>query len=156
MGMPLPKVTIELLSEDTISWYVETATVDMLTYEVKRPEIVNIDRLYQLAEVIMNSETAFVARVDGVCAGVIGGALVDNLFNPTLKTLSELIWYVLPEYRNTRAGAMLLKAFISKGEEVADETTFALLHHSPIKIQTLEKRGFHLREFSFLKDNRST
>jgi hypothetical protein len=74
------------------------------------------------------------------------------LFNPDIKTLAEIFWYVSPEHRQTRAGALLLLAFNKKAEEVADEATLSLLSSSEIKIESLEKRGFLLSEFAFRKE----
>jgi hypothetical protein len=154
MEMHLPKITIETLTQEDAEWYVEVATVRMLEEEVGRPELVHLPSLHTLCRMLIASGTGFIAKSDGVCIGIIGGLLSPNVFNPNITTLSELIWYVIPEYRNTRAGLLLLKQFIDKGDECADETTFCLLHTSQIKIATLEKRGFHLCEFAFRKQNR--
>jgi hypothetical protein len=147
-------MNVEVLTEADMQWFVETAAVNMLRDEVQREELIDVDTLYKLAQMGLETQTAFVAKVDGVCVGAIGGLLLPNIFNPRLSTLAEVFWYVLPEHRQSRAGLLLLNAFTARGVEVADETTLCLLGSSEIKMKTLEKRGFYLGEFAFRKENR--
>lgn len=151
MGMPLHNITIETLTVDDLSWFVNVAAVKMLTDEVKREELINISNIYKIVEQGMTTGTVLVAKSNGVCVGGIGGLLVPNLFNPTITTLVEIIWYVLPEYRRGRAGFMLLMAFDKLASEVADEVTLSVLDSSEVKIDSLEKRGFFLGELAFRK-----
>lgn len=152
MGIQSRSFTVEPLKEDDILWFVEVAAVNMLVEEVRRPELVNLEQLYGLSFKGLQEGTAFVVKKDGECVGALGAILLPNLFNPEIRTLAEIFWYVLPSYRNTRAGAMLLNAFDKKAVEVADEATLSLLGSSSINIKTLEKRGFHLGEFAFRKN----
>lgn len=142
---------VETLTEKDLEWFVEVAAVNMLIEEVKRPELVNIDNMYGLALKGIQDGTGFVVKSNEECVGALGALLLPNLFNPNITTLAEIFWYVLPEYRNTRAGALLLAAFSNKAEEVADEATLSLLGSSEVNIRTLEKRGFLLGEFAFRK-----
>lgn len=155
METPLHNTTIEVLTEEHLEWFVEIAAVNMLEDEVKRPELVNLEALYHLARQGMETETAFIAKIGNIPVGAIGGLLLPNIFNPTLTSLVEVFWYVLPEYRNSRAGLLLLNAFTKAGEDKADDATLCLLSDSPIHIKTLEKRGYVLSEFAFRKDNRN-
>lgn len=148
------KLIVEQLTEKDLQWFVEVAAVNMLTDEVKRPELVNIPNLYALANKGLSDGTAFVVKKGEVCVGALGSILLPNLFNPQYQTLAEVFWYVLPEYRNTRAGVLLLNAFSDKAEEVSDEATLSLLGSSEINIRTLERRGFMLGEFAFRKEYR--
>lgn len=154
MGTQLHKITVETLTEADIEWFVETAAVNMLRDELKREELINLEGLYNLAYTGLDAGTAFVAKSGDVCVGAIGGLHLPNIFNPNLSSLAEVFWYVLPEYRQTRAGILLLNTFVEKGAEIADDTTLSLLGSSEIKVATLEKRGFLLGEFCFRKVNR--
>jgi hypothetical protein len=151
MVILLPKYTIEVLADKDMEWFVETACVNMLKYETLREDLVNVDNLYMLASLTAISGTSFVVKVDGVNAGAIGGILSPNLFNPDITTLSELFWYVLPEYREGRVGAMLLNKFLEVGDEQADEISMSLLISSKLKKESLFKKGFVLQEYSFIK-----
>lgn len=149
----MSKYTVENLSEQTINWFVETASVKMFTEEMHRPELINIPNLYKVTQACMDNGVVFVVKDEYQPVGAIAGLLVNNLYNPEMTTLSELVWYVLPEYRQTRVGALLLKSFIEHGEEVADETTLSILPSSNVHFESLKKRGFNLEEFAFRKVN---
>lgn len=151
MVTSMSKFKVVQLSEDNLIWFVEVAAVRMLTDEVKRPELINMSQLYTLAVKGMEDGTAFIVKKGDDPVGALGALLVPNLFNPDLKTLAEIFWYVLPEYRHTRAGALLMMAFEDKAEDIADEATLSLLPSSTIGMDTLEKRGFFLGEFAFRK-----
>ena len=155
MEIQLPKTIVEVLTEDYLPWFVEVAAVNMLEDEVGRPELVNLEALYHLARQGMETKTAFIAKNGYTPVGAIGGLLIPNIFNPRFTSLVEVFWYVLPQYRNTRAGLLLLNAFTEVGGDLADETTLCLLNDSELRIKTLEKRGYMMSEFAFRKDNRN-
>lgn len=145
------KMEIVALDNSSLEWFIETAAVNMLTDELKRPELIDLDRLYNLAIKGMQDGTAFIAKQGSTYCGVIGGLLHENIFNPKYKTLTEIFWYVLPEYRNGRAGALLLKAFDNRAKEIADDSTLCLLPSSEVNISSLDKRGYKLNEYAFRK-----
>jgi len=146
------KYEVVPLSDSDMEWFVETAAVRMLKEEVNRPEYVDIENLYVLASTGAISGTAFVVKKEGNPVGAIGGILSPHLFNPKMRMLTEVFWYVLPEYRNTRAGLLLLDAYSKKAEEVSDEASFSLLKTSTVKKETLERKGFEFREYAFCKE----
>lgn len=148
------KYEVVPLTDEDMEWFVETAAVRMLEDEVGKPEYVNIPNLYMLASTAAITETAFVMKIDGVSVGAIGGILSPTLFNPDMTILTEVFWYVLPEYRNTRAGLMLFNKYSERAEEVADEASFSLLTTSTVKKETLERKGFKFCEYAFRKEHR--
>jgi hypothetical protein len=156
MEIQLHKIYVEKLTEQDLSWFVETAAVNMLVNEVQSPELVNVANLYTLSRKSMEEGTAFVVKQGYVPIGALGALLLPNLYNPEITTLVELFWYVLPEYRNTRAGALLFSELDKYGEANADEAVLSLLGSSTVNMKTLEKRGFMLREFAFRKRYRKT
>jgi N-acetylglutamate synthase-like GNAT family acetyltransferase len=106
---------------------------------------------------LMTEHVFFVAEkveigADDEIVGFIAGLLVEHWMNPELVVLSELLWWVEPEHRGSRAGAMLLRAFTDHGEEHAHQMTMVLERGSPIREETLESRGFHLHERTFLRE----
>lgn len=146
----MSKYTVELLKEEDFEWCVEVASVRMLTEEVKRPELVDIPTLYLIVRKMYLDKSAVVAKVDGEYAGAIGGYLHPNILNPNIATMAELMWYVLPEYRRTRVGALLLREYDKiTNSSPAHEATLSLLGDSPIKVSSLEKRGFKQEELAF-------
>lgn len=151
MVTQLHKFEVVLLTEEHLDWFVNVAATRMILEELKRPELVDTPTLRSLATRGMHEGTAFVVTALGTPVGALGGLLVRNLYNPNIKTLTELFWYVLPEYRSTRAGAMLFSAFDLKGAECATESTLSILPHSSVNISTLNRRGFQLEELGLRK-----
>lgn len=145
------KIEIVALDDSNMEWFIETAAVNMLTYELKRPELINLDRIYSLAKKGMEDKSSFLAKHGEQYCGAIGGLLHGNLFNPDHMTLAEIFWYVLPEYRNGRAGYLLLKAFDERAAEVANDSVLSLLSSSEVNVNGLAKRGFTMAESSFRK-----
>lgn len=151
--MQSPNYTIEILGKDLLYWFIETAATRMLLEELKRPELLNIDNMYVLGSKMLYDGTGIIVLKDEEPIGALGSLLVPNTFNPTIKTLVEIFWYVLPEHRNSRAGALLFKKFQELGNSLANESTLSLLPSSEVNITSLNKRGFNLEEYSFRKVN---
>lgn len=141
---------IEKLSPSTLKWFVEVGGVNMLVDELKRPELIDLPTQYVIADRMMYGDTAWVVKKDDECVGGLGALLVPNLYNPRFTTLAEIFWYVLPEYRNSRAGLLLLKAFDEAAEDKADDAVLSLLPSS--EVRSLDKRGFKFGEKSFRKE----
>lgn len=134
-------------------WLISTASVRMLVEELEKPEYVCFDRIEFLVDKGIEEGTILTVEKDGEPVGVLGSLLAPNLYNPKIKTLTEIFWYVIPEYRSTRAPYLLIKAFDALAKEVADEATFSLLLSSNnIKIDNMEKMGFKMQEFGFRKE----
>jgi Acetyltransferase (GNAT) family len=140
----------ETLSQSTLKWFVETAGVNMLKHELKRPELEDLDSLYALGEKMLYSGTGWVVKLNDEPVGGLGALLVPNIYNPRFTTLAELFWYVLPEYRNSRAGLYLLDAFNTFAADNADDATLSLLPSS--EVRSLEKRGFEFCERAYKKE----
>jgi hypothetical protein len=154
METQLSNYKIDLLTPDLVDWFINVACVGMLVNEVKRPELVNLPHLATLTKMVMDQGTAFVVHKDGIYMGAIAGIVAPSIYNPTIKVCNELFWYVLPEFRNTRTGLLLLNALIKRGEELADETLFSLLAGSTVNDKSLERKGFSFSESGFIRYNK--
>ena len=99
---------------------------------------------------LINGQVFLVALVDGARAGFIAGAVTPHPFNPSVRVLSEMFWWVAPEYRRTRAGFLLLREFEIAGRRVADWIVVGLEHRSAVRDANLVKRGFRPMERTFL------
>lgn len=141
--------TTEFLSPAHYKWAVQVAGRNMLIHEVKRPDLYNREALEHLANKMMVDGTGILALHDGRPVGAIGGVVMPHIYNPNVTVLAELLWYVLPEYRNGRAGLLLLKAFRKLADEIADEATMSTLPSSDIKEETMAKFGFKFGEKGF-------
>lgn len=148
----MSKYEVKIIEPEDFEWCVETAAVRMLLEEVKRPDLVDKTSLYMIIHKMYLDKSAAVVLVDGEYAGAIGGYLHPNIFNPAIATMAELMWYVLPEYRKTRVGALLLKKFDEiSASSPARDSTMSLLINSPVKDESLIKMGFHPEERAFRK-----
>lgn len=86
----------------------------------------------------------------GLSVGFLAATRAPHLFNPDIMVMTELFWWVIPEFRGTSAGATLIAEYIKYGKDHADWVTIALEHNSPLKPESLTKRGFTLKETSYL------
>lgn len=104
---------------------------------------------------IIEKHVAFIAveqnnRPDIYPLGFIAGYKTPHPFNPNIRVLTELFWWVAIGYRHGRAGAMLLSAFMDYGEKNCDWIVMSLEHVSPVHPESLIRRGFNRKEESFL------
>ena len=141
---------VKPISFDSFEWAVNVAAKNMINQEVKRPELYHRPTIEQLASRMLVDETGFIAYKEGRPVGAIGGILVPNIYNPQIFTLTELLWYVLPDHRQSRLGLLLLKSYKELADERADEATLSTLTASAINQRSLERLGFKLSEFCYL------
>jgi hypothetical protein len=107
--------------------------------------------LYVLEGLILN-HVFLVAEHESVPQGFIVGVLAPHHFNDEILVLTELLWWVRTDYRNTRAGAVLFEGFMDIGRREADWIVMTLEAKSPVKPETLSKRGFRLQETSYIHE----
>lgn len=105
---------------------------------------------------ILESHCLFVAVRTAVSGservGLIAGICGPHMFNPSIRVLTEIFWWVPPEHRMTRAGLLLLDAFIDWGETHADWIDFTLEERSPVNERCLTRQGFRLQEKHYLME----
>jgi len=99
-------------------------------------------------------ETHFVriASRKEVRLGFIAGIVAPHLFNPSIRNLTELFWWVAEEHRFTAAGLLLLDEFVTWGKENCDWINFNVTEQTAIDPDHLIKRGFKQYERSFLME----
>lgn len=101
---------------------------------------------------MVDQHVVMIAHDDGLRMGFICGMVWPHFFNPKIKVLAEMFWWVDEAYRNGRAGALLFKEFVAWGEANVDWITMSLEEQSPVNQTSIEKRGFKIYERSFLKE----
>lgn len=104
----------------------------------------------QALETLITGHVAYVAERNGAPLGFIAGYRTPHPFNPLIKVLTEVFWWVTPENRGGRAGLLLLKEFEKFGYKFCDWIVFTLEHHSPVRNTTLLKRGYKFKEQAYL------
>jgi hypothetical protein len=109
----------------------------------------------ELAETIMGEliATQFVQvaeRPDGVPVGFVAAVLVPHWMNPAIRTATEVLWWVRPEARHTRAAQLLLEAFVTWGRSSAEWVVLALGVRCPLRERALHRLGFRVAERQYL------
>lgn len=146
------KYSVRVADYNDLPWILDDAGVKMIQEEVKQPELYNRATMTNIVIAAIEQETVFIGTADEQPVGVIGGIIVPHYLNADKTTLAEIMWYVYPEYRETRVGLLMLKKYSERAKDF-DYATFSLLAGSPISDRTLERYGFHLKERSFLMEN---
>ena len=109
---------------------------------------------YNVLDTLINQHFFSVVEIDQKIIGFIAGTLAPHFFNNEITVLSEVFWWVNEEHRSNRAGALLFQEFMDFGKANADWITMTIEHHSPVKEESLLKRGFSLQEKSYLMEVR--
>lgn len=104
-----------------------------------------------IIEGLIANQPFFISADEQDRYGFIAGAVARHPYNPDILVLSELFWWVGPEYRGTTVGARLLKHFMCYGFEAdVDWIILTIENGTPIDPASLERAGFKLHERSFL------
>lgn len=98
---------------------------------------------------VINNHLFLIAEKNDVRCGFISGLIHPHMFNPNLKCMTELFWWISEDHRNSRAAAVLLSAYIDAGKD-CDFVTMTVEDKSQLKPQSLIKRGFKLKEFNYI------
>lgn len=155
--MPLPETTLNVwlvdrASEKHMDWLIGQLKAFSAIYASKLPLFGDEDYARNALAVLIKDHLVLVAEKNFEPVGFIAGLVTPHFFNPDIRVLSETFWWVAPEHRRSRAGALLLQKFVQWGEMNADWITCALEAHSPVNPDALLKRGFVLQERSFLME----
>lgn len=113
----------------------------------------NDHHLRKILDAIRKRGIMLVATQDDDIRGVFMAILSPDIWVPQLKTLSELVWWVNPEYRDTTTGYRLLQEYTKIGKQMVKDGTVAnftmtLLENSPPI--DLEKRGWQKIESNYV------
>lgn len=106
----------------------------------------------QVLNVMKNHLLLVAEKEDKTLIGFIGGFFVPHYFNPEIKTLTELAWWVVPSERRSAAGFLLMQGFIDFGKKNSDWIAFGLNEKTPVKPEKLIELGFQPFEHSFLME----
>lgn len=144
---------VKLATLQDVDWIVKDAGYRMLHEEVKKPELYNVETIRGLVIKGISEHTVLIAYRNDKRIGVLGAVLVPHYLNHNQFTLAEIMWWVEPEYRNGRAGLLLLKAFSEMAKRRASKAILSLLGTSPVSDETLARYGFKLTERNYMLEN---
>lgn len=86
----------------------------------------------------------------GFVTGFICGFVAEHHFNPDIIILAECLWWVTPGRRFSRVAAELFRAYLEWGQKHCDWITMTVEDQTFLKPWTLLKRGFKLKETTYL------
>jgi hypothetical protein len=101
---------------------------------------------------LIETQLVLMAERDEERLGFIAGVLAPHTFNPAIRVLSELFWWVTPEHRGSRAALLLLNEFVEAGKTMADWITFGVETDTLVNEHSLTKHGFRLKERCYLME----
>lgn len=115
-------------------------------YAAKFLDVLIKDHLVMVAEKVNSKgDILYIGFIIGICG--------PHIYNPQLKTLTELFWWVNPAHRKTKAGLLLMKRFLQWGKENGFDWINATRQaNSPVKRETYEKLGFRFQEECYVME----
>lgn len=110
---------------------------------------------YTATKNLIDNHVLLVAESESGLMGFIAGNLHNHLFNPSIRVLDELFWWVKEAYRGSRAGLMLLNEFTRIGKMKADWIFFSTVDgKTKVNDRSIIKRGYRLQDRLFLLEVR--
>lgn len=144
---------------EDMDWLLEQLKLFSSFYETKYPLFGEEDFVRNGLATMMTNHLVLVAEMfepelltGKKPVGFIAGLLVPHIFNPAINCLSETFWWVQPEFRNTRAGYLLIKEFVEYGKKNVNWILCTIEENSPINPDALLFRGFKLKERNYLME----
>lgn len=145
-------ITIRFATFEDVEWLF-TQCIDFDRFFGAKQSLMADDPAYtrELLATLITQHIVLVAVRGVELIGFIAGSLASHPFRPTLSVATELLWWVLPPNRQSSAGARLLNAF----EDVARDRgaqwiLMALEAESPVRPESLTRRGYRAKETSYL------
>lgn len=149
-----PAVTVRAATPEDVPWLLEQLRAFDRFFGARRSLFPDENTALQVLTGLLDAHVFLVAEqhadLDARPVGFLCGTLAGHPFNPTIRVLSEVFWWVAPEHRGSRAGLLLLDAFLAEGRARADWIVFSLETKSPVREATLTRRGFARYETSYL------
>jgi hypothetical protein len=115
----------------------------------------DIEHLGKLAFTFINNGYVWLAFDSEEPVGILIAIKEPNLWNPKHAQLRELIWYVVPEKRNSTIGGRLFKQYCLKGDELKQQgkiTAYFTSMMTSTESCDLERRGFRCTEQTYIKE----
>lgn len=105
----------------------------------------------KLVLTLIENETLLICEKDGEFAGMFLWYMHEHMFNNNIKIANELVWWVVEKHRNSRVGMLLFKEYERQALLMGCHIlTMSKLDVSPYKDSFLEKKGYKLKEKSFV------
>ncbi len=146
-------IRIREANAEDINWILEQVTDFSTFYGMGFNLAGNIEYGKKYIAGLILNHFVRISELDGERTGLIAGLIAPHHFNPDLKMLHELLWWVPEEHRQTGSGKLLFEAYMGFGQNNNfDFITFTLEDNSPVPEGFLFKQGFRLKEKAYIKE----
>jgi hypothetical protein len=142
-------------------WNVRPATLDDFDWVVDQAEqfmafadVVpfNAPHVKALVGSFINNHITLIVEREGERVGVAIAMLQAHPLNSDTIVFSEIMWWVVPAHRGTRAGFILFDAMDKAASHYgADIVAMAMEANSPLSGRALHKRGYKAQELTLVK-----
>jgi hypothetical protein len=147
----MTKIIVRPAQGDDIPWMMDQLQGFSEFFGTRLKLFPDTDTAQGILDTLIAKHVVLVSECDTELTGFIAGILGPHFFNPKILVLTELLWWVAETHRGGRSGALLFSEFMETGKrECADWVVMTVEAKSPVNPHTLEKRGFHLQEQSYL------
>ena len=103
-----------------------------------------------LASLVQSGILIVSEDADGELNGVVGGIVSGNIWNPSVKQVDEIIYYVKPEVRGSSLGWKLIKRYDDATKDYP-LATLKLMHNSPDLTKHYNRLGYEALERTFMR-----
>jgi hypothetical protein len=125
-------------------------------YEQGKTASTNREHLGRLCHTIQNAGYIWLAYIDDQAVGILAAVKEPNMWSPKHQQLRELVWYVLPEYREQTVGGRLFLTYCNEGDSLIRAGVidgYFTTRMATTNNIDLERRGFKLKESTYLKEH---
>lgn len=100
---------------------------------------------------LIEGHVFLVAEMDGGApCGFICGMILSHYLWPKIVTLVELVYWVERAHRFGRAAEALLDRYVEVGKKYVNWVIFTVARFTPIKPESLQRRGFTLKDTNWV------
>lgn len=113
----------------------------------------NEEHMKKLGKHLIDNGVFVVVKTDdGKIAGFLGAAYIQSVLDPDCWMVQEMFWWVLPEYRRTRAAWLLMKFLQEVGKKYNMPVIMCTTADSPDMSRGLAKQQFKPLEQMFIRN----
>lgn len=142
-------ILIRHATNDDLPWLLEQLPALDRFFGSSRSLMPTLEYAEDLLRMLIAEHPVLIASTDNGPIGFLAGHLMSHPLNPERTVLNAILWWVMPQYRGSRAGYQLLRAFLALGKERADWVTMTVQPQTPIDPSGLTALGFQPTDVTY-------
>lgn len=115
----------------------------------------NIEHLGKIVFTVMNNGYIWIAYDQDQPVGLLMAIKEPNMWFPQFRELRELVWFVKAQHRKGSVGGRLFKTFCDCADQLMEQNQidgYFTTRMTTTDSINMERRGFHLKEMTYLKE----